>query len=155
MPVQKSRANYPLNNEGQPQEPQFVRAVDSAGNDASGGKYMVTPTTVADGERTNLSVGSQGQLRVELWEGGGVGAYPGQPGNTDGISPNQYGLGVAPRNLVYNGATWDRLRGDTTGAYVVPKPGTAGGLLMSRIVTGTTGVIKASAGQVFTLALYN
>ena len=38
---------------------------------------------------------------------------------------------------------------------VVAKPGTSGGLTSARVVAGTTGVIKASAGQVFALNTYN
>jgi len=45
--------------------------------------------------------------------------------------------------------------GDATGAFVVTKPATSGGLSLSRVVTGTSGVIKASAGQVYTLTAYN
>lgn len=37
----------------------------------------------------------------------------------------------------------------------VAKPVTAGGLSLARIVTGTTGTIKASAGQVYTVTFYN
>lgn len=37
----------------------------------------------------------------------------------------------------------------------VPKSATTGGLSLSRVVTGTSGVIKASAGQLYTLSAYN
>lgn len=37
----------------------------------------------------------------------------------------------------------------------IPKGSTTGGLSLSRVVTGTTGVIKASAGQLYTLSAYN
>lgn len=39
----------------------------------------------------------------------------------------------------------------TTGVSVVPKATTSGGLDSARVVTGTTGVIKASAGQLYSL----
>lgn len=55
-------------------------------------------------------------------------------------------------NMLYNGATWDRARGDTTGAFVVPKPATTGGLSPTRVVAGTTGVIKGTPGQLYSLA---
>lgn len=38
---------------------------------------------------------------------------------------------------------------------VVAKPGTSGGLTLARVVTGTTGTIKASAGQAYWLTVYN
>lgn len=62
-------------------------------------------------------------------------------------------LAVAPQ--VWDGSVLRAARGDATGAHVVNKGATTGGLAASRIVTGTTGVIKASAGQVFSLIAYN
>jgi hypothetical protein len=44
---------------------------------------------------------------------------------------------------------------DANGVYAVPKPVTAGGLSLARVVTGTTGVIKASAGQLYSLSVQN
>lgn len=57
---------------------------------------------------------------------------------------------------VYNNpnGTVQNLRGTNTGyGYVVAKPDTTGGLTPARVITGTTGVIKASAGQAYRLWL--
>jgi hypothetical protein len=72
-----------------------------------------------------------------------------------GNSSNSGNLPLAVVNHVFNGATLDEQRGDTTGTYTVAKPGTSGGLSLSRVVTGTTGVIKASAGQAYWATVYN
>ena len=68
---------------------------------------------------------------------------------------NPSALYVYSLGHVYNGTNWDRARGDTTGTYTVAKAATSGGLTSARVVAGTTGVIKASAGQVFALNTYN
>ena len=44
---------------------------------------------------------------------------------------------------------------DANGLYVVPRPVIAGGMAKARIVTGTTGTIKASAGQLYAITAYN
>lgn len=84
---------------------------------------------------------------------------------------------VAGANLVYNGATWDRARGDiangldvdvtrlpalVTGAALVGRvsldPQTANGLSISRVISNasTNGTsVKASAGQVYTIIATN
>lgn len=54
MVATKSRANYPLSNEGQPQEPAFVRVVDASGEQvpditASLKSGTATRSTVASG----------------------------------------------------------------------------------------------------------
>lgn len=59
---------------------------------------------------------------------------------------------------VFNGATWDRVRGDTTGqdAHLVPR--TSGGLLISRTLSAATTnatSVKASAGQVYLIQATN
>lgn len=61
-------------------------------------------------------------------------------------------------NSVYNGTTWDRARGDTTGSdtHVVPK--TSGGLTTFHLASaGSTNAtsVKASAGQLYGWFVYN
>lgn len=67
--------------------------------------------------------------------------------------PNEGNTGayqaLATLSFVWNGATTAVQRGDTNGTYVVPKPVTAGGLLIKRLIAATNGVIKASAGQLY------
>lgn len=58
-------------------------------------------------------------------------------------------------NSYYNGTTIDVVRGNTAGAFAVNRPDTTGGLSTSRIVTGNTGFIKASVGQVYKITAYN
>jgi hypothetical protein len=60
-------------------------------------------------------------------------------------------------NMVYNGSTWDRVRGDTTGMdnHLVPK--TTGGLTIFRSIDldETEEEAKATAGQVYGWYIYN
>lgn len=43
----------------------------------------------------------------------------------------------------------------TGGVTTIAKPSSSGGLTMFRVVTGATGFIKASAGQMYTMTVYN
>jgi hypothetical protein len=74
-------------------------------------------------------------------------------GTMEGLSPNQEFLCVNASLYTFDvAASQHRLaRGDSIGLHTVAKPGTSGGLTATRVVTGTSGVIKASAGQLFKL----
>lgn len=98
------------------------------------------PTTVMVGAAKMLWDGTQWvRERNNLGDGSGGGQI-GQMGN-----------------MVYNGSTWDRVRGDTTGMdnHVVPK--TSGGLSIFRSIDldETEEDVKTSAGQLYGWYIYN
>lgn len=107
-------------------------AVDSGNPVKTGGNASYTPpTAVAVGDRVNSWLGLNGQAATFLTDKNG----------------NTFDAGVVNTDL-------------TAATIILPvaaviKPVTAGGLANARVVTGTTGVIKASAGHLFKITAYN
>lgn len=107
--------------------------------------------------------------RVDGWYGVNGGAVVAGPGLTgvDGQSNNMVGLpstasavarllGVGPS--VFNGASWDRQRGDTRATYVANAGSVAAGVAITSAVTGAAAnnvVIKASAGNLYSVFAAN
>lgn len=114
-----------------------------------GGVYNSTKPTYTNGQRGDLQIDTRGnQFAVIRGEDGVSSATLTTP--TDGLGTFN-ALWTYGYNVVYNGSTWNFQRGDTTGTYTVNKPATSGGLSSARVLTGTTGVIKGSAGQLYKL----
>jgi hypothetical protein len=82
-------------------------------------------------------------------------SFVGQPYVTLPWADNGGALGYASLGYVWDGAAIQLMRGDTTGTFTVPKPVTSGGLSIARLIGATSGVIKASAGQLYTATLTN
>lgn len=88
-------------------------------------------------------------------------SVPGLADNADGqaASGTADGLKVAARSYVFNGTSWDRQRGDTTGTdMVLAARATAGGLLQFRRIAtadANAAVVKAAAGRVYGYAVAN
>lgn len=109
----------------------------------------------ADLDYTPPQMTSSGGMRVAISESGNdavvtVGA--------DARSNTLWGIAAQNMNHVYNGTTWDRARGDTTGSDVHVVPKTSGGLTTYHLVSAATtnaSVVKASAGQLFGWYIYN
>lgn len=77
-----------------------------------GGKYNAAPPTYSDGDRTQIQTGTRGAINVSLFSPDTMtGANVNTP--TDAITNSTNALAVRAMNLVYNGTTWDRMRGDT------------------------------------------
>jgi hypothetical protein len=125
-------------------------AADSGNPVKVGGKYNLVLPTFTDGQRADLQLNAKGLVMAVPTSGNGT-AFASQGTNADAQGTSGTALVAAADNMVFNGATWDRARGDTTGAYAVLKGATSGGLTPTRVVTGTTGVIKAAAGQLYGL----
>ncbi len=125
-------------------------AADSGNTVKVGGRFNTSPPNYTDGLRGPLQLDNRGNLNVAL-------AVPGTPfyfGSTamsaDGNSGVINSLNSATYSLVFNGATWDRARGDFNGQVVQPAlsstfwqyAAASGG-----IVSSTADVaIKAAAG---------
>lgn len=118
-----------------------------------GGVYNTALPTYTNGQRTDLQSGTRGGLHVNIMsKDGTTGAAC--TALSEPISTTSVALYCQAFGYVYNttGSNWEKLRGDlTSGVYVQPKGATAGGLSAARVLTGTTGVIKAAAGQLYTL----
>ena len=114
--------------------------------------------TLADGQRVNVACNVRGELMVfpkaNLFAG--ADAIP----NNRLMSPEQAGTPSgssiqfmqATAGFVFNGGSWDRQRGDTSGTYVVEVPSaTAGAGVASVASTAVTGgqIVKASAGNLY------
>lgn len=119
---------------------------------------MTTPGAVADGNRVNVYCNPNGSIYIAA-PSGGADAGSDARANLISLSPR---TGGATTNTplwtggaVFNGTSWDRQRGDTTGTYVVLKPFTSGGLSAARVNSGTTGTVKASAGQLYHMTVIN
>lgn len=116
-----------------------------------GGVFNTSPITVTNGQRADFQVSASGSQYVVLTDAArlnspAMGFTNGADANTVGF----FGLATIGFNQVYNGTSWDRVRGDLNGMSVQPAlssafwsfaPATGG------IVNTTTAVtIKAAAG---------
>lgn len=130
-------------------------AATAAGNPVpSGGRYLATPTTLSNGQAGMIPLGLYRRQLIGI--GKNSAPVNGRTTVNWANSDNADGSEVAPlavQVMGINGSgTIDHLPGDATaGLCANLRPATSGGLLLSRVVTGTTGVIKASAGQIYTL----
>lgn len=123
-------------------------SADSGNPVKVGGVYNATPPTFADGQRAVLGIGGRGALKVELWANNSGTALGFQP-PADAMA-SQTAIATFAQSLLYNGATWDRQRGDVNGTVVQPALSSAYwnyAAAASGIVNTTTAVtIKAAAG---------
>lgn len=124
-------------------------AADSGNPVKVGGKYNSTTPTLTDGQRGDVQLDSRGNIRVTLTGTDGT-QTPQITTTSDALSASIAGMATRGFNLVYNGTTWDRMRGDTNGIVTQPSlsanfwnyAAASGG-----IVNTTTAVtIKAAAG---------
>lgn len=109
--------------------------------------------SLTNGARQNVKMSTFGEVAVNLYAGGFTAMGSGAQADT--ASNSQSRVFAEARDMVFNGTTWDRLRGSTSGLFNVPQAVTSGGLSISRLIGATSGVIKASAGQLYTATLTN
>ena len=96
-------------------------ASDSGNPVKVGGKYNATQPTFTDGDRGDLQIGLRGSLKVELWGSDSNVAVTRYADNADDVaaSATSRNLAVQNRNTVFDGTTWDRMRGDSTDGVLV------------------------------------
>lgn len=127
--------------------------VADAGNPIKvGGKYNSTLPTLTDGQRGDVQLYSRGQVVTIATGWNAIPQYIYDVGALGDAGGQFQASAVASYGLVWNGATFDRQPGNTIGTFTIAKGATSGGLSMSRVVTGTNGVIKNGAGQLYALA---
>lgn len=116
-----------------------------------GGVYLSTLSGFTTGQRADLPVNSNGVLLTStgLQVGGADGfsngsllSFWGVNGTTSAVfGPSQ----VA--GSYFNGTSWDRVRGDTTGAYTVAKGTPTLGSGQIAVATASTQIVAARAGR--------
>ena len=105
------------------------------------GTYFATAPSLADGGRSDLTMDSQGNLRVAVGFGPVSASIITNLGSDN--SASMTGLSVYARNSVYNGTNWFRQRGDQFGTYVIPKG--SGNIATGQVSVGTTATLIAAA----------
>lgn len=86
-------------------------AADSGNPIKIGGRFNTTQPTLTDGQRGDAQLDTRGNLKVALFANNGVTAA-GIIVPADAAA-SAAGLRVTSQALLYNGATWDMMRGDT------------------------------------------
>lgn len=102
-------------------------AADSGNPVKVGGKYNATPPTLTDGNRGDMQVDSRGNLRISIVNANSTTpAIVGNP-SADGYAALD-GPWVNGQLQMFNGSTWDRVRGDVTNGLDVDVTRTGGGV---------------------------
>lgn len=115
-----------------------------------------TPASLTTGQRGDVWLNARGAVEVGAFASAGADAT----GNALALLTTQTGTPLigGAAGFVFNGTTYDRQRGDTTGTYVVQRAATAGGTLTARMISaaGTNPTsVKTSAGQIYGIQLSN
>lgn len=122
-------------------------ATDSGNPVKVGGVYKATPSTLTDGQRGDLQVGTRGSLNVSLLAiDGTTGASVTTPG-ADAIGTGaaaSFSLATRAFGYAFNGTSWDR----TT------KPNATSRIVSAAASTNDT-VAKAAAGSIHQIIGYN
>ncbi len=138
-----------------------VQGIQSSGTANSGNPvkigatFLTAPPLFTDTQFGDLQMSARGMLRVAVGFDGTGGAFTTAiANNADAISPSATAntLVVSNYNRNWNGASWDRQRGDTVGTFIVDSPTGAAGQALSSIATTAVAaslVLKASAGNLY------
>jgi hypothetical protein len=92
-------------------------ATDSGNPVKIGGKYNATQPTYTDGQRGDLQLTARGNVRTELF--GVNNAATVATAGADDLTNSFGALRVHSFGSVYDGSTWDRMRGDSTNGVLV------------------------------------
>jgi hypothetical protein len=96
-------------------------SADSGNPVKVGAKYNSTQPTFTDGQRADMQVDSRGNLRMGLYANNTqtTASFKADNADADATSATANKLGVMSRGTVYNGTTWDRMKGDATDGLLV------------------------------------
>jgi len=111
-------------------------------NTIGGCMYNSAFPTLTSGTRGDTQCDSRGGLFTILKGSSGTTTAAVSAVSADGQAPVN-GLYVNSAGLLFNGTTFDRARGDTTGAYVVSKGGPS--LATGQVSVGTSSTLVAAA----------
>jgi hypothetical protein len=131
-------------------------ATDSGNPLKIGGVFTTSPPTITTGQRGDAQLDANANFRVRLVGSTLTGADAvantalAAVANAGGYST--LSLSVAP--IVFNGTTWDRLRGNTSGVNAIPTASTGAGASFLNVVAGqATTVVKSGAGTLYAIVL--
>jgi hypothetical protein len=96
-------------------------ATDSGNPVKVGGKYNSTRPTLTDGQRGDFQQGTRGSLAVQLMAPDSASNITATTPSTDGNSTGAIALSAINYPLVFNGTSWDRAPGNTSGTFVQGK----------------------------------
>lgn len=94
-------------------------ASDSGNPVKIGGKYNATNPTLTDGQRGDIQLDSRSNQKVVLANGTNSQNWKTDNGDAVAVSSTVDKPAVVSRNTVFNGSTWDRMRGDATDGLLV------------------------------------
>lgn len=123
-------------------------AADSGNPVKVAGINSTTLPTLTDGQRGNLQIGTRGSLHVAIYAPDSATGISAQSTSADGVATSGGSLRSSANAFAFNGTTWDRLRGNTSGLIVIPPDNSwsyaaaSGGIDNSN----TAVTIKAAAG---------
>ncbi len=84
-----------------------------------GGVYRSSMPLLTDGQRGDVQLGQRGQFFSTLLDPSGFFTFKGRQDPGDGIPNNgANALATYSYGTYYNGITWDRVRGDSSGAWI-------------------------------------
>lgn len=93
-----------------------------------GGIYMTTRPTFTDGQRGDIQIGTRGSVNVTVLppDNGSTSGWKADNVDAVAVSSTVDKFTAITRGTVYNGTTWDRMPGNTTGVFIGSHtPGTA------------------------------
>jgi len=126
-------------------------AADSGAPVKVGAIYRNAGSGTALGNRTDLLADQYGNLRASVTGAvmSGSDAYSNASFVGLGYNNNtaQLAAPILAGNLLFNGASWDRARGSTIGAFVVQKGGASMATGQVAVTTSATLVVPARAGR--------
>lgn len=135
-------------------------ATDSGNPVKVGGINMTTLPTFTDGQRGDLQIDTRGSLHVNLFNSNSNTAVNFSADNTDANSTSSTANAMKVRGMgnVFNGSTWDRMRGDTVGTFTKAGVGATSTNVYSvnnSFGTATKAAAKASTGNLFSVYCSN
>ena len=134
-------------------------ATDSGNPVKIGGVYKAGPPTLTDGQRGDIGIDANENLKASLWSGVTANSFTSAGADAQINSLASYLF--TSRGALFNGTTWDRERGvvgasagDGTGVQAtgeIPTSSANQGLVPATNVGGNAVVAKASPGNLFAL----
>lgn len=126
----------------------------------TGGVYNNTQPSLSDAQRGDTQLDNKANTRVTLMANNSTTPITFRNDSADAVSSSgtANNLGVSSRVSVYNGTSWDRMRGDTNGTYTISVPSSGSTNSVSNATSTAyeaSRVVKSSAGRVYGLAGYN